>query len=83
LAGHDIRDVTLDGVKALRVDDLEVGPASVTAQIATIHNTFIYELLVEPHQVTGNQAVPFQAGEASPENEDLFEAIIATFRFSE
>jgi hypothetical protein len=83
LAGHDIREVTLDGVKALRVDDLEVGPAGVTAQIVTIRNDRIYELLVEPHQITGNLAVPFQVGEASPENEDLFEAIIATFRFSE
>lgn len=83
LAGHEIREVSLDGWKAIRVDDLEVGPAGVTAQIVTIRSNRIYELLIEPHQVVGNQAVPFQVGEASPENEELFEAIIATFRFSE
>lgn len=83
LTGHDIREVSLDGLQAIRVDDLEVGPAGVTAQIVTVRNNLIYELLVEPHQVVGNQAVPFQLGEAWPENEDLFEAIIATFKFSE
>ena len=83
LAGHDIREISLDNVKAVRVDDLEVGPTGITAQIVAIRNNRIYELLVEPHQITGNQAVPFQIGEASPENEELFEAIIATFKFAE
>lgn len=83
LAGHDIREVSLDGQKAFRVDDLEAGPASVTAQIIAIRDSRIYEILVEPHQIVGNQAVPFQVGEASPQNEDLFEAILATFKFSE
>jgi len=83
LAGHDIREVSLDGQKAFRVDDLEAGPASVTAQIIAIRDSRIYEILVEPHQIVGNQAVPFQVGEASPQNKDLFEAILATFKFSE
>lgn len=82
LAGHDIQAVTLDGVKALRVDGLEVGPTGVTAQIVTIHNGLIYELLVEPYQITGNQAEPFDIGGSNSQSEALFETILAAFKFN-
>ncbi len=82
LAGRDIQEVTLDGVKALRVDGLEVGPTGVTAQIVTIHNGLIYELLVEPYQIAGNQAEPLDLGESNSPSEALFETILAAFKFS-
>lgn len=81
LEGKRIEQVELGGEPALRVDDLPSGPAGITAQIVAIHGPFIYELMVEPHRLTGNQAVPYVEGAVKPENEALVEEIIATFQF--
>ncbi len=82
LTGLSIQQITLDGVRALRVDDLPVGPAGITTQIVAVHNDLIYEVLVEPQQLTGNQAEPFQRGEVVASNREWIDRIIATFKFS-
>jgi inhibitor of cysteine peptidase len=81
LEGKSIEPVELGGEPALRVADLPSGPAGITAQIVAIHGPFVYELMVEPHQLTGNQAVPYVEGAVSPDNQALVEQIIATFQF--
>lgn len=81
LEGKSIEQVELGGEPAIRVDDLASGPAGITAQIVAIHGPFIYELMVEPHQLTGNQAEPYVEGAVTPENQALVEEIIATFQF--
>ena len=83
LTGHSIQQITLDGVNALRVDDLPAGPAGITTQIVAIRNNRIYEVLVEPQQLTGNQAEPFQTGEVVASNREWIDRIIATFKFSD
>jgi len=83
LTEGSIQQVTLDEVNALRVDDLPVGPAGITAQIVAIRNDRIYELLIEPHQLTGNQAEPFQMGEVLAANRQWIDGIIDTFKFSD
>lgn len=83
LAEHPIQPMTLDGVPALRVDDLPVGPAGITTQIVALHGDFIYELLVEPHVLTTNQAEPFVAATDQEANRALIEEVISTFRFTE
>lgn len=82
LADHAIQPIALDGVPALRVDDLPVGPAGIATQIVALHGDFIYELLVEPHVLTTNQAEPYIAGVDHDANRNLIERIIATFRFT-
>jgi hypothetical protein len=82
LTGLSIQQITLDGVRALRVDDLPVGPAGITTQIVAVHNDLIYELVVEPQQLTGNQAEAFQRGEVVDSNREWIDRIIATFKFS-
>jgi hypothetical protein len=81
LAGKTIQQTTLGGEPALRVDALPAGPAGITSQIVAIHGPFIYELMVEPHLLTGNQAEPFIEPAPSAKNRALIEEIIATFRF--
>jgi hypothetical protein len=83
LADRTIEQTTLDGVPAIQVADLPVGPAGVTLQIVTIHNSFIYELVVEPHEVTGNIAIPYVEPAPSAENRALIDEILASFRFWE
>jgi len=83
LTGLSIQQITLDGVRALRVDDLPVGPAGITTQMVAVHNDLIYEVLVEPQQLTGNQAEPFQTGEVMASNREWIDRIIATFKFSD
>lgn len=68
---------------ALRVDDLPVGPAGVTTQIVAVYQGRIYELMVEPHSITTNQALPFVEDEASMDNQALIEEVLATFHFVE
>ncbi len=83
LTGLSIQQITLDGVSALRIDDLPVGPAGITTQIVAIRNDLIYEVLVEPQQLTGNLAEPFQRGEVVASNREWVDRIIATFKFSD
>lgn len=83
LADYPIQQITLDGVPALRVDALPVGPAGITTQIVALHGDFIYELLVEPHVLTSNQAEPFVAATDQEANRALIEQVISSFRFTE
>lgn len=77
-----IEEFMFDGAPAIRVNDLAAGPSGITTQIVALHGPFIYELLAEPHDLTGNQAVPWLQPAPSPANRQLLEAIIATFRFT-
>jgi hypothetical protein len=83
LSGHAIREVTLGGAKAVRVDDLPAGAAGITVQIATVRDGRVYEVLVEPKQVSGNQAESFEPGAVTPANRQLVEDIVATFQFGD
>lgn len=83
LSEGTIQTVQLDGAEALRVDDLPVGPAGIATQIITIHQDRIVELLVEPKQLTGNQAEPYQEGEPSAANRAWIDQIIDRFEFTE
>jgi len=83
LAYHSIQAVLLNGVKAYRVDSLQIDAnTAITTQIVTIHKDLIYEIIVEPHQLTGNQAEPSAIGTVTPENKELIEKIIETFQFN-
>lgn len=83
LADHTLQQIELDGIPALRVDDLPTGPAGITTQIVALHNDFIYELLVEPHIVTTNQADSWVESVPNTANHDLIEQIVGTFRFTD
>lgn len=84
LAYHSIQVVLLNGAKAYRVDGLQIDPNTViTSQIVTIHQDLIYELVVEPQHLTGNQAEAVAAGTVTPENKELIEKIIETFKFND
>jgi hypothetical protein len=83
LAYHSVQEVMLGGVKAYRVDGLQIDPTTtICIQIVTLHNDRIYELLVDPQQLADNSAEPFATGTVTPENKELIEKIIATFKFS-
>lgn len=83
LASYTIQQISLDGVPALRVDDLPTGPVGITTQIVAIHNNFIYELMIEPHTVTTNQADPWVESVPTAANYNLIEQIVGTFRFTD
>ncbi len=83
LAYHAIQTVMLGGAKAYRVDGLQIDANTViTVQIVTIHKDLIFELLVEPQQLIGNQAEPAVIGTVTPANKELMEKIIETFQFN-
>lgn len=82
LKDRTIQDITLGGEPALRVDDLAVGPTSITTLIVTIHHDRIYELLVEPYPLFSNQADMAQTEASSAKNAELIEQMIATFQFA-
>ena len=67
---NKVKETTLDGLKAYRLDNLPVGPAGITTDIMTIKNNKIYEILVEPVQGTGDSEV----------NKQIIEQIISTFK---
>lgn len=52
-SSHPIQDYTIDGIPALRVDNLPAGQAGTVTQIIAIHNDKIYEWVIEPAQVDG------------------------------
>ncbi len=83
LSEDSIQTVQLGGVDALRVDDLSVGPAGIATQIITMRDDRIVEILVEPKQLTGNQAEPYQEGEPSVANRAWMDEIIDRFEFTE
>ncbi len=61
LAKHVIQEVTLDGVKALRVDGVTEGPLQITTQIVAIHHGSLFYLMIEPHELPPNQAEAYRA----------------------
>jgi hypothetical protein len=66
-----------------KADDLPAGTAGITTQMVAVQNDLIYEVLVEPQQLTGNQVEPFQTGEVKASNREWIDRIIATFKFSD
>lgn len=78
-----IQTVQLGGADALRVDDLSVGPASIATQIITLRDDRIVEILVEPRQLTGNQAETYQEGEPSAANRAWIDEIIERLEFTD
>jgi hypothetical protein len=68
LEGYPIVETYLHWERALRVDGIPVGLGGGISQIVSIHNSRIYELIVEPYQVAGE----------SSRNEDLVEAMPAS-----
>ena len=83
LTGHPIQRVTLGGEKAIRVDNVQEGPLNITIQIVVIHNSFIYDLLVEPQDLPANQAEPYVPKVQVSANRELYEKMLATFKFSD
>ncbi|HTP10540.1 MAG TPA: hypothetical protein VMP08_19940 [Anaerolineae bacterium] len=81
LVKHVIQEVNLDGVKALRVDDVTEGPLQLMTQIVAIHNGMLYYLLIEPHELPPNQAVAYAAKIANAANKALIDEVLASFKF--
>jgi hypothetical protein len=81
LQGVTSQPFLLDGVNALRVEDVAGGSTGrITLQIVAIKNDYIYDILVEPQQLS-NGAEPFQPGAFSAPVWDLMNSILATFKF--
>jgi len=83
LAKHVIQEVTLDGVKALRVDGVTEGPLQLLTQIVAIHNGALYYLLIEPHELPPNQAVAYAPKIANAANKALVDEMLASFKFTD
>jgi hypothetical protein len=83
LAKHVVQDVTLDGIKALRVDGVAEGPLHLTTLIVAIHNGALYYLLIEPHELPPNQAETYQPKVENAANRALAEEIAASFKFTD
>ena len=71
LSSEKIKETTLGGLKAYRADNLPVGVAGITADLMTIKDNNIYEILVTPVQTSGN----------SDTGKQIFEQIISSFKF--
>lgn len=56
LAGHPLYDTTLGSLNAVTVDDLQVGVAGITMDSLAVTTDEIYEVVVEPAQVSGDPA---------------------------
>lgn len=76
LDGQTITRTNLAGAPAVRVDDLPVGQAGVTIQLAAIRADIVYELVVEPAQMSSGNADADQA------NLTLVEQMMQTFHFT-
>jgi hypothetical protein len=83
LAKHVIQEVTLDGVKALRVDGVIEGPLQLMTQIVAIHNGALYYLLIEPHELPPNQAEAYAPKMANAANKALVDEMLASFKFTD
>ncbi len=76
LDGQTITRTNLAGAPAVRVDELPVGQAGVAIQLAAIRADIVYELVVEPAQMSSGNAAADQANLA------LVEQMIKTLRFT-
>ncbi len=83
LSNHTVREVTLDGAKALRVDGITEGPLHITTQIVAVHNGALFYLLVEPHELPPNQAEAYQPKVESAANKALVEEMLSSFKFTD
>ncbi len=83
LDGKSIERFKLDGVDAIRVQSVSASGKELTLQISAIRKDFVYTILVVPHELTGNQAEPFQKGAYFEANHRLAEQIWQTFRFTD
>jgi hypothetical protein len=71
LASHRIQETVLGGVRAISVEDPEVGLAGITRQIVAIHDGKICDITVEPYQLSGDAAAFY----------GLVEDILSSFSF--
>ena len=83
LAKHIVQEVTLDGVKALRVDGVTEGPLQITTQIVAIHHGSLFYLMIEPHELPPNQAEAYLPKVESAPNKALVEEMLASFKFTD
>lgn len=83
LAKHIIQEVTLDGVKALRVDGVTEGPLQLMTQIVAAHNGALYYLLIEPHELPPNQAEAYVPKVENAANKALVDKMLASFKFTD
>ena len=81
LEGVARQTTLLDGVKALRVDNFKGPQGPITLQIVAVQPDWICDILVEPQQLTGNLAEPFQMGAFSTTNREWVDRILETFKF--
>jgi len=82
LAKHAIQEVTLDGVKALRVDGVTEGPLQITTQIVAIHRGFLFYLMIEPHELPPNQAEAYRPKVENAANKALVDEMLSSFKFT-
>ena len=83
LAKHVIQEVTLDGVKALRVDGVTEGPLQITTQIVAIHHGSLFYLMIEPHELPPNQAEAYRPKVENAANKALVDEMLASFKFTD
>ena len=81
LEGVTRQPTLLDGVNALRVDNFKGPQGPITLQIVAVQPDWICDIMVEPQQLTGNLAEPFQMGAFSVSNRDWVDKILETFKF--
>jgi hypothetical protein len=71
LGSTAVKDTTLGGLKAYRVDGCCGGAVGVEADIQTIRDGVLYQIVVFPQQLNGDPDV----------NKKVYEDILATFQF--
>ncbi len=76
LDGRTITQTNLAGAPAVRIDDLPVGQAGVAIQLDAIRADIVYELIVEPAQMSSGNVDADQANLA------LVEQMMQTFQFT-
>ncbi len=82
LAKHLVQDVTLGGVKALRVDGVTEGPLQITTRIVSIYGGSIFYLMIEPHELPPNQAETYRPKVENAANKTLVDDMLASFKFT-
>ena len=81
LEGVARQPTLLDGVQALRVENFKGPVGPITLQIVAVQPDWICDIMVEPQQLTGNQAEPFQMGAFSTTNREWVDKTLETFKF--
>lgn len=71
LGDTPINETTLGGMKAYRVKGCCGGQAGIEADIQTIKDGKIYQIVVAPRQISGDQET----------NKEIYERIISSFKF--